>query len=206
MDILENSIYNSVNGFVISENTYINKGKIYKVYTDEFGFISIYTKNSEMFLSLYSNYNFKLMYKNEFFYCNEYELIDFYKFKSKDQILFLNILSEIIVKTNVQELKNLEVYNLIGYHIIFENNKYLDYYNFDISELLINSNLKMHIKYNYLINNFEYNYIYLLYHSDSIRNFETIDFKVNKERILGLLVNALCLNFNVYRLNSYNLR
>ena len=64
----------------------------------------------------------------------------------------------------------------------------------------------MHIKYNYLINNFEYNYIYLLYHSDSIRNFETIDFKVNKERILGLLVNALCLNFNVYRLNSYNLR
>ncbi len=78
MDILENSIYNSVNGFVISENTYINKGKIYKVYTDEFGFISIYTKNSEMFLSLYSNYNFKLMFKNEFFYCNEYELIDFF--------------------------------------------------------------------------------------------------------------------------------
>ena len=93
-----------------------------------------------------------------------------------------------------------------GYHIIFENNKYLDYYNFDISELLINSNLKMHIKYNYLLNNFEYDYIYLLYHLDSTRNIETIDFKVNKERILGLLVNALCLNFNVYRLNSYNLR
>ena len=94
MDISENNIYNSVNGFVISENTYINKGKIYKVYTDEFGFISIFTKNTEMFLSLYSNYNFKLMYKNEFFYCNEYELIDFYKFKSKEQILFLNIISE----------------------------------------------------------------------------------------------------------------
>ena len=44
MDILENSIYNNINGFVISENAYLNNAKIFRVYTDEFGLISIYTK------------------------------------------------------------------------------------------------------------------------------------------------------------------
>jgi len=132
--------------------------------------------------------------------------LDHNQFKSYNR--FNNVALEVTVETNghahIQEITDRLSDN--GYHIIFENNKYLDYYNFDISELLINSNLKMHIKYNYLLNNFEYDYIYLLYHLDSTRNIETIDFKVNKERILGLLVNALCLNFNVYRLNSYNLR
>ena len=44
MDILENNFYNNINGFIISENTYLNKGKIFRVYTDEFGLIPIYSK------------------------------------------------------------------------------------------------------------------------------------------------------------------
>ena len=67
MDILENNIYNNINGYIVSENIYLNKGKIFKVYTDEFGLISIYTKNIEIYFSLYSNYNFKLNYRNDFF-------------------------------------------------------------------------------------------------------------------------------------------
>ena len=57
LDILENNIYNNINGYIVSENIYLNKGKIFKVYTDEFGLISIYTKNIEIYFSLYSNYN-----------------------------------------------------------------------------------------------------------------------------------------------------
>lgn len=232
MDILKNNIYNNVNGFIISENTYLNKGKIFRVYTDKFGLISIYSKNTEMYLSMYSNYNFNLTYGNEFFYCNEYEMVEFVSFKSKEHILFLNILTEIILKTNVQELKNLEVYNLItdilnvekvdykmiltyfsikylafnGYHILFENIKNFEKFNFDISELVINSNSIFNYKYNYILNKYEYNYIYFLYNLESFENFDSSKFEVNYSRILGIMLNALCLNFNIYKLNSFNLR
>lgn len=88
MDILENNIYNNINGYIVSENIYLNKGKIFKVYTDEFGLISIYTKNIEIYFSLYSNYNFKLNYRNDFFYCNEYELEEFIPFILKNIFYF----------------------------------------------------------------------------------------------------------------------
>ena len=38
LDILENNIYNNINGYIVSENIYLNKGKIFKVYTDLFQF------------------------------------------------------------------------------------------------------------------------------------------------------------------------
>jgi len=232
LDILENSIYNNINGFVISENAYLNNAKIFRVYTDEFGLISIYTKNIEMYLSMYSNYNFKLNYRNEFFYCNEYELLEFFSFKSKEHILFLNILSEIILKTSVPELKNIEIYDLInevlrikkidykiilsyfiikyllfnGYHILFDDEKNIKNYNFDISELLINSSLKYKDKYNYIINEHEYNYIYLLYNSKNLENIDLNCINLKFSRILGILINAFCLNFNIYQLKSFNIR
>lgn len=232
MDILENSIYSNINGFVISENAYLNNAKIFRVYTDEFGLISIYTKNIEMYLSMYSNYSFKLNYRNEFFYCNEYELLEFISFKSKEHILFLNILSEIILKTSVSEFKNTEVYDLIkevlitkqidykiilsyfilkylifnGYHILFDCDKNIKKYNFDISELIINSNLKYNYKYNYIIDENEYNYIYFLYNSKKLENIILNNINMNFSRILGILINALCLNFNIYQLKSFNIR
>ena len=232
MDILENSIYSNINGFVISENAYLNNAKIFRVYTDEFGLISIYTKNIEMYLSMYSNYSFKLNYRNEFFYCNEYELLEFISFKSKEHILFLNILSEIILKTSVSEFKNTEVYDLIkevlitkqidykiilsyfilkylifnGYHILFDCGKNIKNYNFDISELIINSSLKYNYKYNYIIDENEYNYIYFLYNSKKLENIVLNNINMNFSRILGILINALCLNFNIYQLKSFNIR
>ena len=232
MDILENNIYNNINGYIVSENIYLNKGKIFKVYTDEFGLISIYTKNIEIYFSLYSNYNFKLNYRNDFFYCNEYELEEFIPFRSKEHILFLNILSEIILKTSVQELKNLEIYNLIkevlsiqksdykillayfiikyllfnGYHILFDNCKNMKNFNFDISELVVNSNLKFNYKYNYVLDKCEYDCIYSLYNSKNFENLDLDNINVAFSRILGIMINALCLNFNIYKLNSFNIR
>lgn len=232
MDILENNIYNNINGYIISESTYLNKGKIFKVYTDEFGLISIYSKSIEMYLSMYSNYNFKLNYRNEFFYCNEYELVDFIAFESKEHILFLNILSEIILKTSVQELKNLEIYNLIkevlsikktdykmlltyfiikyllfnGYHLLFDNDKNAKAFNFDIYELVINSSLKLNSKYNYILDKYEFDFIYLLYNLDCFEKSELNNIKYDFSRVLGIMINALCLNFNIYKLNSFNLR
>lgn len=232
MDILENNIYNNINGYTISENTYLNNSKIYKVYTDEFGLISIYTKNTEMYLSLYSNYNFKLTYRNEFFYCNEYELTELLVFKTKEQILFLNVITEIILKTNVSELKNIDVYNLIeevlqinnidykilltyfiikyllynGYHIIFDSDENIQNFNFDISELIINSSFNSNNRINHVLNKSECDYIYLLNCLDSIKNFDAKNINVNYSRILGIIINAMCLNFNIYKLNSFNLR
>lgn len=232
MDILENNFYNNINGFIISENTYLNKGKIFRVYTDEFGLIPIYSKSVEMYLSMYSNYNFKLNYRNEFFYCNEYELVDYITFKSKEHMIFLNILSEIILKTSVQELKNIEIYNLIkevlgvqirdykilliyfiikyllfnGYHILFDNNENFNNFNFDIYELVINSNLKLNSKYNYVLDKYEFDFIYLLYNIDSLEKYDFSDVDYNFSRILGIMINALCLNFNIYKLNSFNIR
>lgn len=232
MDISENNVYNNVIGYIISENTYLNKGKIFRVYTDEFGLISIYSKSIEMYLSMYSSYNFKLNYRNEFFYCNEYELVDFISFKSKEHIIFLNILSEIILKTGVQELKNIEIYNLIkevlgvqitdykvlliyfiikyllfnGYHILFDNNENFNNFNFDIYELVINSNLKLNSKYNYVLDKYEFDFIYLLYNIDSLEKYDFSGVNYNFSRILGIMINALCLNFNIYKLNSFNTR
>lgn len=232
MDILENNFYNNINGFIISENTYLNKGKIFRVYTDEFGLIPIYSKSVEMYLSMYSNYNFKLNYRNEFFYCNECELVDYITFKSKEHMIFLNILSEIILKTSVQELRNIEIYNLIkevlgvqirdykilliyfiikyllfnGYHILFDNCKNTKNFNFDISELVVNSNSKFNYKYNYVLDKCEYDCIYSLYNSKSFENLDLDNIKADFSRILRIMINALCLNFNIYKLNSFNIR
>ncbi len=144
----------------------------------------------------------------------------------------MNILTEIILKTNVQELKNLEVYNLIkdilnaekadykiiltyfsikylafnGYHILFEIVKNFENFNFDISELVVNSNSMFNYKYNYVLDKCEYDCIYFLYNLESFENFDSNKFEVNYSRILGIMLNALCLNFNIYKLNSFNLR
>lgn len=88
MDILENNIYNNINGYIVSENIYLNKGKIFKVYTDEFGLISIYTKNIEIYFSLYSNYNFKLNYRNDFFIVMNMNLKNLFRLGPKNIFYF----------------------------------------------------------------------------------------------------------------------
>ena len=50
-----------------------------------------------------------------------------------------------------------------GYHILFDNCKNMKNFNFDISELVVNSNLKFNYKYNYVLDKCEYDCIYSLF-------------------------------------------
>ena len=57
LDITTNDIFSDINGYVISDFNHLNNGKIFKVYTDNLGIISIYSKSTETFFSPYSKYN-----------------------------------------------------------------------------------------------------------------------------------------------------
>lgn len=232
MDITTNSVYTNVNGYVISEFNHLNNGKIFRVYTDKFGLISIYSKNIESYFSLYSKYDFKLVRGNDFFYCNEFELLDYNFFKDKKYILFLNILTEIILNSSIQEIENEDIFNLIsdcltnykkfennsvliyfilkymmysGYHIIFDDIDSKNY-NFNIMDLEI-KNLTTNIfdrRYNYKLDFNEYKFILELNEIKNL-NVDKFNYSVDYSRLLGIFINALCLNFNIYKLNTFGL-
>lgn len=233
MDITTNDIFSDINGYVISDFNHLNNGKIFKVYTDNLGIISIYSKSTETFFSPYSKYNFKLIKGENFFYCTEFELLEYNFLKNKNYILFLNFISEIILKSSLEGIENCEIFDLItevlkeynnfnvkiiliyfvfkymkfsGYHIIFEK-KVSKNYNFNIMELEI-KDLKdsfLDNKYNYKLNFNEYDFLLNLNNKDTVNDINNLKENVNYSRILGVLINALCLNLSVNKLNTLGL-
>lgn len=233
MDITIDNIFTDINGYVIYEFNHLNNGKIFKIYTDKLGLISIYSRKVDSFFSLYSKYNFKLIKGENFFYCSEFDLLKYNFFKEKNYILFLNMLTEIILKTSVEENKNDEVFYLIsdvlnnfkkfnykfiliffvlkymkynGYHIFFED-KISKSYNFNINELDVNilDDFILDKKYNYKLNIDEYNFLYTLNNIKSLENLNNFKYNISISRIFGILINALCLNFNINKLNTFGL-
>lgn len=233
MDITTDNIFTNINGYVIYEFNHLNNGKIFKIYTDKLGLISIYTKKMDSFFSFYSKYNFKLVKGEKFFYCSEFDLLEYNFFKEKNYILFLNILTEIILKSSVEENEDIEIFDLIsdilnnfkkfnykliliffilkymkysGYHINFEEKVYKNY-NFNILDLEINilDNFILDKKYNYKINFNEYNFLYTLNKIKNLESFNNFKFYIDFSRIFGILINALCLNFNINKLNTFEL-
>lgn len=233
MGITVDNIYSNVNGYVISHFDYLNNGKIFKVYTDELGLISIYSKSIETFFSLYSKYNFKLIRGDSFFYCDEFELLEYNFFKNKNYILFLNLITEIILNSSFSEIKNIEIFSLIsnvlnhykkfkyefllsyfvfnylkfsGYHLFIEN-KISKKYIINILDLeIINFNYSiLDYKFNYIIDCNEYKLFKDLNTLNNLSSFINFHYFVNYKRILGILINALCLNFNILKLNTFGL-
>ena len=82
MDIIENNIYEDINGYIVSDLNYLDKAKIYRVYTDKFGLISVYVKSNDIYLSFFSNYSFRLKYSGDLFVLLGVELNNFLKFNN----------------------------------------------------------------------------------------------------------------------------
>ncbi|MCI5997513.1 MAG: DNA recombination protein RecO [Peptoniphilaceae bacterium] len=229
MDISKNNIF-ILNGYIVSSFNYLNKGKIYKIYTDNLGLISIYSKDMDFYLSNFSEYNFTLTKGREFFYLKEYDLLKYNHHNSKKYFLFLNIISEIILKTMLFEMENFAIYSLIseilnlysdenyidvliyfvfnylslsGYYITFDNLNNKKYY-FDIEQLEVNSysNYFYKNRFQYDLTDEEVKLLKSLYYNEI--KFEGKSTNINN-RLFGILINALCINFGVSKFNTFNL-
>ena len=231
MDIIENNIYEDINGYIVSDLNYLDKAKIYRVYTDKFGLISVYVKSNDIYLSFFSNYSFRLKYSGDLFVLLGVELNNFLKFINKKHILLLNIISEIITKTTLQFSENKELYLLIskiinseqdmdirikicffihnylecnGYFFI-NNVHYLSDIIVDIVDLEIKNDITNYLsKYQFRLTKEEYSQLILFIINKDINSFFSMDIS-NIDRILGILLNSLCVNFNIHKLESYKL-
>lgn len=60
-------------------------------------------------------------------------------------------------------------------------------------------------KYNYKLNFNEYDFLLNLNNKDKVNDISTLKENLNYSRILGILINALCLNLSVNKLNTLGL-
>lgn len=231
MDILDkNKIYNDIKGIVISSLKYLDKGFIYKVLTDKYGIIDVFSKN-KIELIQFSKYIFKIKNARDMFLYIESDMLKFNYFRNKNILIALNFISEIISKTMFEQMDSSEIFEKLefslntidkdnyliillffvisylkysGYYIILDE-EYNDFDKFyiEVKEFSIRKyESAIHRPYEFYISGKELNLISNLFRSEFIDI--NMDFKdINVKRLLGIFTNSICINLEVREFKSF---
>lgn len=226
-----NNSLNNVEGIVISALNYLNKGYIYKIITQEHGYIDVFSKNIKSKLVPFSKYSLRLKEGRNMYSCVEFDIMRYNNYRNKNIIISLNFIAEILTKSMLPNIDTAELFKalefildrltgnnnieLLFYFVIFylkfhgyyfySNNFIGDKkYTLDIREFDIKEYYPNHDlkQYEFQITGSELNFI-----SECILN-ENIDLNdfpknFNYRRLFGIFTNSICINLEIRELNSF---